>query len=52
MTNPNAPRSLKRLWLGVLAILVVLLIVYAVNRVTSDPQELRTDSVPTATPQQ
>jgi hypothetical protein len=48
MTNPNAPRSLKRLWLGVLVVLVVMLIVYVANRVRSDPQELRTDSVPAA----
>jgi hypothetical protein len=46
MTDPNAPRSLTRVWLGVLVVVVILLIVYAVNRVRSNPPELRTDSVP------
>jgi hypothetical protein len=52
MTDPNAPRSLKRVWLGVLVIVVILVIAYAVNRARSNPPELRTDSVPAATPQQ
>jgi hypothetical protein len=48
MTDPNAPRSLQRVWIGVLVVIVIMLIVYAVNRVTSRPPELRTDSVPAA----
>jgi hypothetical protein len=48
MTNPNAPRSLTRVWIGVLVIVVLALIVYAVTRQTSAPAETRTDSVPTA----
>jgi hypothetical protein len=48
MTNPNAPRSLTRVWIGVLAIVVLALIVYAVTRERAAPVETRTDSVPTA----
>jgi hypothetical protein len=51
VTNPNAPRSLKRVWLGVLVIIIVLVILYAINQARSNPPELRTDSVPTANPQ-
>jgi hypothetical protein len=51
MTHPNAPRSLQRVWLGVLVIVVILAIVYVVNRGKSNPPELRSDSVPAATPQ-
>jgi hypothetical protein len=46
MTNPNAPRGLKRLWIGVLVVVVLTLILYTINRITSAPPELRTDSVP------
>ncbi|MGH7509117.1 MAG: hypothetical protein ACREMZ_06575 [Gemmatimonadales bacterium] len=49
MKDPNAPRGLKRVWIGVLALVIVLLIVYTIRRVTSDPVELRTDSIPAAT---
>lgn len=48
MTNPDAPRSLTRVWLGVLAIVVLALIVYTVTRERSAPMETRTDSVPAA----
>jgi hypothetical protein len=48
MTDPNAPRSLTRVWIGVLVIVVFALIVYVVTRETSAPVETRTDSVPTA----
>lgn len=48
MTNPNPPRSLTRVWLGVLAIVVLALIVYVVTRPGTAPVETRTDSVPTA----
>jgi hypothetical protein len=48
MTNPNAPRSLTRVWLGVLVLIIVLGIWYAIDRTTSNPPELRTDSVPTS----
>jgi hypothetical protein len=47
MTNPNAPRSLTRVWIGVLVIVVLALIVYAVTRRASTPVDTRTDSVPT-----
>ena len=50
MTDPNAPRSLTRVWIGVLAIVVLALIVYAVTRQGSAPVETRTDSVPAAGP--
>jgi hypothetical protein len=46
MTNPNAPRGLKPMWIGVLVVVVIMLIVYTINRVRSNPPELRTDSVP------
>ena len=48
MTDPNAPRSLTRVWLGVLAIVVLALIIYALTRPTSAPVETRSDSVPAA----
>jgi hypothetical protein len=48
MTNPNAPRSLTRVWIGVLAIVVLALLVYAVTRPKTAPMETRTDSVPAA----
>ncbi len=48
MTNPNAPRSLTRVWIGVLVIVVLALIVYAVTRQAPAPAATRTDSVPTA----
>ena len=48
MTNPDAPRSLTRVWLGVLVIVVLALILYAVTRQRSAPVETRTNSVPTA----
>jgi hypothetical protein len=48
MTNPNAPRSLTRVWLGVLAVVVLALILYVVTRPASAPVETRTDSVPAA----
>ena len=48
MTEPNAPRSLTRVWIGVLAIVVLALIVYAVTREKSAPVEARTDSIPAA----
>lgn len=48
MTNPNAPRSLTRVWIGVLAIVVLALILYAITRPTTAPVETRTDSVPAA----
>ena len=48
MTNPSPPRSLTRVWLGVLAIVVLALIVYIVTRPSTAPVETRMDSVPTA----
>jgi hypothetical protein len=48
MTDPNAPRNLTRVWIGVLAIIVLALILYAVTRPTTAPVETRTDSVPAA----
>jgi hypothetical protein len=48
MTEPKATRSLTRVWTGVLLIIVLALIVYAVTRKTSAPVETRTDSVPAA----
>ncbi len=51
MTNPNPPRSLTRVWLGVLAIVVLALIVYMVTRPSTAPVETRTDSVPTRSEQ-
>jgi hypothetical protein len=48
MTNPNPPRSLTRVWIGVLAIVVLALIVYMVTRPSTAPVETRTDSVPAA----
>ena len=48
MTNPSPPRSLTRVWLGVLAIVVLMLIVYVVTRPRTAPVETRTDSVPAA----
>jgi hypothetical protein len=48
MTDPHAPRSLTRVWIGVLAIVVLALLIYAVTRESSAPIETRTDSVPAA----
>jgi hypothetical protein len=48
MTNPSPPRSLTRVWLGVLAIIVLALIVYMVMRPSTAPVETRTDSIPAA----
>ncbi len=48
MTNPPPPRSLTRVWLGVLAIVLLALILYVVTRPSTAPVETRADSVPTA----
>jgi hypothetical protein len=52
MTNPNAPRSLTRVWGGVLVVVVLTLILYTINRLKSAPVETRTDSIPAATRQE
>jgi hypothetical protein len=48
MTDPNAPRNLTRVWIGVLAIVVLALILYAITRPMTAPVETTTDSVPAA----
>jgi hypothetical protein len=47
MAEPAAPRNLKRVWIGVLILVVVAWIVYAVSGGPSTPQA-ETGSTPSA----